>query len=254
MACLRLIARLDIKGANVIKGIHLEGNRVVGDPGQLSEKYYDQGIDEIIYMDAVATLYGRNSLQKMISKTARKVFIPLTVGGGVRSVEDVQSLLSAGADKIAVNTAAVKNPELIKNMAEKYGAQCIVLSIEAKKNRGDGWEAMVDHGREHTGLNVAAWAQKAVRLGAGEILLTSIDRDGTRKGFDIELCRIVSENVPVPVIISGGMGKPDDLKSVVVNGKADAVAMADILHFKRDDLDTIKEHAVQGGIKVRYDS
>lgn len=254
MSCTRLIARLDIKGDNVIKGIHLEGNRVVGDPGQLSAKYYEQGIDEIIYMDAVASLYGRNSLRKIVSKAAREIFIPLTVGGGVRSVEDVQGLLTAGADKIAVNTAAVKNPELVRMIAEKYGSQCVVLSIEAKRNKDSGWEAMVDHGREHTGLDAVEWASKAVTLGAGEILLTSIDQDGTRKGFDIDLCLSVSEAVSVPVIISGGMGSPKDVEAVVMNGKADAVAMADILHFERVGLDAIKKQAAQGGVRVRYDS
>lgn len=251
MGYTRLIARLDMKGANVIKGIHLEGNRVVGDAVALSEKYYLQGIDEIIYLDAVASLYGRNSLKEIVSRVAGKIFIPLTVGGGIRSVEDVQMLLSAGADKIAVNTAAVRNPELIRKMARTYGSQCIVLLVEAKQNTVYGWEVMVDHGREHTGLGVLDWIQQAVALGVGEILLISVDRDGTRKGFDMELCRTVSEAVPVPVIISGGMGSSKDLVKVVKDGKADAVAMADILHFERTDMRTLKSQIGKEGLKIR---
>ncbi len=251
MRPVRIIARLDIKGANVIKGIHLEGNRVVGDPVELSEKYYEQGIDEIIYMDAVASLYGRNSLRELVSRVARNIFIPLTVGGGIRSVEDVQALLSAGADKIAVNTAAAKEPELITRLSRRYGSQCVVLSIEAKKKQDNGWEAMTDHGREHTGMDVEEWAKKAVALGAGEILVTSIDRDGTRKGFDIDLCRYVSEAVQVPVIISGGMGSPEDLARVILEGKADGAVLADILHFDRVALAEIRAHVLQRGIKVR---
>jgi cyclase len=251
MRPVRIIARLDIKGTNVIKGIHLEGNRVVGDPVELSEKYYGQGIDEIIYMDAVASLYGRNSLRELVSRVARKIFIPLTVGGGIRSVEDVQALLSAGADKISVNTAAAKDPELITRLSRRYGSQCVVLSIEAKKKQNNGWEVMTDHGREHTGMDVEEWVRKAVALGAGEILVTSIDRDGTRKGFDIDLCRCVSEAVQVPVIISGGMGSPEDLTRVVLDGKADAVALADILHFERVSLGEIRAYALQKGMRVR---
>lgn len=254
MGCIRLIARIDIKGSNVIKGIHLEGNRVVGIPEELSQKYYENGIDEIIYMDAVASLYGRNSLQSIVSKVARNIFIPLTVGGGIRKSEDVQALLSAGADKVAINTAAVKTPGLIKELAHRYGSQCIVLSIEAKQFTSGSWEPLIDHGREHSGFDAVDWAKQGVELGAGEILLTSIDKDGTRKGFDIKLCERITKSVSVPVIISGGMGKKEDLVQVIKEGCADAVAMADILHFDRESLVNIREHAKACGIKVRDES
>jgi imidazole glycerol-phosphate synthase subunit HisF len=226
----------------------------VGDPEKLSERYYQNGIDEIIYMDAVASLYGRNNLQSIVSKVARKIFIPLTVGGGIRKSDDVQNLLSAGADKVAINTAAIKNPDLIKELSHRYGSQCIVLSIEAKQISHDKWEPLMDHGREHSGLDVIMWARRCVELGAGEILLTSIDREGTRKGFDIELCKKVTEAVPVPVIVSGGMDQEDDLVKVVVEGCADAVAMADILHFQRKSLWDIRKSVQKHGIKVRDES
>lgn len=249
----RFLARLDIKGPNVIKGIQLEGNRVVGDPGQLSNSYYQQGIDEIIYLDAVASLYGRNNLREIVSSVARNIFIPLTVGGGIRSSDDVQALLKAGADKIAINTQAVKNPSLITELSRKFGSQCIMLSIEAKKQAAGGWEPLIDHGREHTGLDLVKWAKQGVELGAGEILLTSIDRDGTGKGFDLELCREVSSSVDVPVIISGGMRTREDAIQAVTIGLADAVAMGAVLHFNWESLADIKKAVKEQGILVRDD-
>jgi cyclase len=185
MRKIRLIARLDIKGPNLIKGVHLEGLRVIGSPNEYALKYYQQGADELIYMDCVASLYGRNSLEEIIQNAAKDVFVPMTVGGGIRSVEDATNLLRCGADKVAVNTAAVANPQLISGISQRFGSQCMVLSIEAKQVGPDKWEVFTDNGRERTGLDVIDWVKKGVDLGAGEILLTSVDREGTRKGFDI---------------------------------------------------------------------
>ncbi len=247
----RLIARLDIKGPNLIKGIHLEGLRVIGSPNEHALRYYQQGADELIYMDIVASLYGRNSLGDIVRSAAQDVFIPMTVGGGIRSVADAKELLRCGADKVAVNTAAVKNPTLISDVAKRFGSQCVVLSVEAKQIGSNQWEAYTDNGRERTGLDVVEWAKRGVELGAGEILLTSVDREGTRKGFDIALVRAVTSQVPVPVIASGGMGKPEDLVDVVQHGEADAVAMADILHYGRASIDDIRRAAQNAGIEVR---
>lgn len=255
MANLRLIARLDIKGPNLIKGIHLEGLRVIGSPHEHALRYYRQGADELIYMDCVASLYGRNHLGDIIRAAARDIFVPMTVGGGIRSVDDVTQILRAGADKVAVNTAAVANPGLITEIARTFGNQCMVLSIEAKKVAPDRWEAFTDNGRELTGLDVIEWAKRGVALGAGEILLTSIDQEGTRKGFDVDLVRAVTSAVPVPVIASGGMGNPEDLVNVVREGGADAVAMADILHYRRAEIRDIRAVARAAGFGVRdYES
>ncbi|GGU69664.1 imidazole glycerol phosphate synthase cyclase subunit [Pseudomonas laurentiana] len=250
MSNTRLIARLDVKGPNLIKGIHLEGLRIIGSPNEHALSYYEQGIDELIYMDCVASLYGRNSLGELIRKTAENVFIPMTVGGGVRSVEDVANLLRCGADKVAVNTAAVGNPGLVSEIARRFGSQCMVLSIEAKRVAPDRWEVFTDNGRESTGLDVVEWARKGASLGAGEILLTSVDQEGTRKGFDLELVQTVTETVGIPVIASGGMGSAQHAVDVVGTG-ADAVAMADILHYKRAALADIRNDVSAAGIRVR---
>ena len=251
MRKIRLIARLDIKGPNLIKGIHLEGLRVIGSPNEHALKYYQQGADELIYMDCVASLYGRNSLDDIIQSTAKDVFVPITVGGGIRSVEDATNLLRCGADKVAVNTAAVANPQLISEISQRFGSQCMVLSIEAKQVDPNKWEVYVDNGRERTGLNVVDWIKKGVDLGAGEILLTSVDREGTRKGFDIPLLQAVTQEVSVPVIASGGMGKPEDMIDAVLQGKTDAIAMADILHYERSSIDDIRSAAISADIEVR---
>lgn len=247
----RLIARLDIKGPNLIKGIRLEGFRVIGDPQEYARRYYEQGADELVYMDIVASLYGRNSLHDIVQRTAHDVFVPLTVGGGIRSVNDVREILRAGADKVAINTAAVQRPELISEVAHVFGSQCMVLSIEAKRLSKGHWEVYTDNGRERTGLDVIEWARRGVELGAGEILLTSVDQEGTRKGFECELVRAVSDTVTVPVIASGGMGIAADLADVVQSGHADAVAMADILHYNRSTIPAIREFAREAGIEVR---
>ncbi len=232
MGSVRLIARLDIKAPNLIKGIHLEGLRVVGDPSEHARRYYEAGADELLYMDIVASLYERNSLEDLVRRTANDIFIPMTVGGGVRSIKDVDTLLRAGADKIAINTAAVRRPELITEVARHFGSQCMVVSIEAKRRRGGvGWEAYTDNGREHTGLDVIEWARRAQDLGAGEVLLTSVDQEGTRKGFDVELCRAVSSAVGIPVIASGGMGTVEHAVEVATGSEVSAVAMAHVLHY-----------------------
>lgn len=250
MKRIRLIPRLDIKGPNLIKGIHLEGLRVMGDPQEFARRYYEQGADELLYVDVVASLYGRNSLHDIIERAARDVFVPLTVTGGIRTVDDVRKILRAGADKIGINTAVTKRPELIREVARKFGSQCMVLSIEAKRIAEGRWEAYTDNGREKTGLDVIEWAQRGVELGAGEILLTSVDQEGTREGFDTELIAAVSKVVPVPVIASGGMGKLDHVVSAVREG-ADAVAMADILHYGRSIVGDIRATARAAGINVR---
>ncbi len=250
MSRVRVIARLDIKGPNLIKGIHLEGLRVIGDPYDYAKRYYEQGADELIYMDSVASLYNRNNLTEVVERAASGIFIPMTVGGGVRSVDDAMKLFLVGADKVAINTGAVANKQLISDMANRFGAQAMVLSIEAMKKQGGGWEAMTDNGREHTGLDVVAWAKEAVSLGAGEILLTSIDREGTQHGFDTALVHAVASAVSVPVIASGGMGRLDHATSVVRDGAADALAVAHMLHYNKTDIGQIKSHLASHTIDV----
>lgn len=251
MRSIRLIARLDIKGPNLIKGVRLEGLRVMGSPNEHTRRYYEQGADELIYMDAVASLYGRNSLGDLVRAAAKDVFVPITVGGGIRSVDDATHLLRCGADKVAVNTAAVKTPGLISEIARRFGSQCMVLSVEAGQVGTDRWEVLTDNGRERTGLDVLEWIGRGVEAGAGEILLTSVDREGTRKGFDIALVRAVTRLVSVPVIASGGMGTPEHLIEVVKDGGADAVAMADILHYGRATIGDVRHVAQAAGVDVR---
>ena len=251
----RLIARLDIKGPNLIKGIHLEGLRVIGDPQEHAKKYYEQGADELIYIDIVASLYGRSKLPEIVSRTAENVFVPLTVGGGIRNIEDVRELLRAGADKVAINTAAVQRPSLINEVSRRFGSQCMVLSIEAKKQSDTMWEVYTDSGREKTGIDVVDWAKEGVEQGAGEILLTSIDYEGTRKGFDIDLIKKKTDAVNIPVIASGGMGSEEHIRFAIEEGGADAIAMADILHYERSTINLIREEANKADIGVRkYDA
>lgn len=247
----RLIPRLDIKGPNLIKGINLEGLRVIGDPKAYARKYYEDGADELLYVDVVASLYGRNSLHEIVRRSVQDVFVPLTVTGGIRSVDDVREMLRSGADKVGINTAATKRPELIREVARKFGSQCMVLSIEAKQVAPGRWEAYTDNGREPTGLDVVEWARQGVELGAGEILLTSIDNEGTRHGFETTLIRAVATAVQVPVIASGGMGKPVDAVTAVKSGCADAVAMADILHYNRATLADIRGAMTAASLEVR---
>ena len=251
MKKIRFIARLDIKGDNLIKGIHLEGLRVIGSPNEYAVKYYSQGADELVFMDTVASLYGRNHLGDIIKSATNNIFVPMTVGGGVRSLSDAIEILRCGADKIAVNTAAVLNPNLISDISSVLGSQSMVLSVEAKKVDKNKWEVYTDNGREGTGIDVVEWCTKGVSLGAGEILLTSVDQEGTRKGFDIPLMKAVTDVVTVPVIASGGMGKLKDLHDVVSESDVDAIAMADMLHYNRSSFYEVKEFAATTGIMVR---
>lgn len=241
MRKIRLIARLDIKNSNLIKSIHLEGLRIVGNPNIYAKKYYEDGVDELIFMDCVATLYGRNNLSNIIKEATKDVFIPITVGGGIRTMEDVKEILNCGADKIAVNTAAVKNPNFISEIASSIGSQSLVLSIEAKKKKEDEWEVYTSNGRDPTGLNVLDWIKKATKLGVGEILLTSVDKEGTRKGFDIELMSTVSKITDIPIIASGGLGEIKHLEDVINFGNVDAAAIADAIHYKRIKVKELKK-------------
>lgn len=227
---IRIIPRLDIKGPNMVKGIHLEGLRVLGKPEDFARHYYESGADEIMYQDVVATLYERNSLEDIITKTAKEIFIPLTVGGGLRTIEDIKKVLRAGADKVSLNTAVIKDPEIIKKASRKFGSSTIVIAIEAIKQDGK-YLAYTDNGRNYTGVEVLTWAKKCEELGAGEIFLTSVDREGTGQGFDIELVRMVSRAVSIPVIAHGGAGKLEHISDVIEDGKADAVSMASMLHY-----------------------
>lgn len=248
---MRLIARLDVKAPHLIKGVRLEGLRKIGDPNEFARRYYEQGADEILYMDVVASLYNRNSLLDIVERTTRDVFVPITVGGGIRSIEDVAAALRSGADKVAINTAAVRRPELISEVARTFGSQCMVLSIEAKQRQDGGWEAYTDNGREHGGRDVVSWAKQAVDLGAGEILVTSVDREGTFAGFDLPLIRAVSGAVPVPVIASGGMGSNDDCVAAVHEGGVDAIAIAGCLHYNRSTVGEVRAHLAARDIQVR---
>jgi cyclase len=250
MSSIRLIARLDVKAPYLIKTIRFEGLRKLGVPADYARRYYEQGIDEIIYIDAVASLYQRNTIVDLVRETAHDVFVPVTAGGGVRSIEDARILLRAGADKVAVNTAAIHRPALITELARTFGSQCVVISIQAKRHQKDGWEAYCDMGREHTGLDVVAWAREAESLGAGEFLLTSVDREGTRLGFDLELISAVSKAVSIPIIASGGMGTATHLREAVTAG-ADAIAMAHVLHYGITTIPALRSEARAAGLTVR---
>jgi cyclase len=228
---IRIIPRLDIKGPNLVKGIHLEGLRVLGKPEFFAKHYYENGADELFFQDTVASLYDRNSLHDIISRTAREIFIPLTVGGGLRSIDDIRQVLRAGADKVSINTAAIKNPQFIKEAAEHFGSSTIVIAIEAIRQNDGRYLAYTDNGREYTGVEVVAWAQQAEELGAGEIVITSVDREGTGEGYDLELTSMVALAVRVPVIAHGGAGSAGDVVEVISKANADAVAVASILHY-----------------------
>lgn len=228
---IRIIPRLDIKGPNLVKGIHLEGLRVLGRPEVFAEEYYQAGADEFVFMDAVASLYGRNSLLDVIERTANHIFIPLTVGGGLTTVEDMEKVLHCGADKVAINTAAMNRPDLINEAAQRYGSSTIVVHIDAKRQKSGEWFAYTDNGRENSHRNAVNWAKESVERGAGEILVTSIDKEGTASGFDTNLVRIISEAVSVPVIACGGAGELTDIISVIRKGLADAVCLSSILHY-----------------------
>jgi cyclase len=246
----RVIARLDIKGPNLVKGIQLEGLRVMGKPEEFSREYCDQGVDELIYMDVVASLYGRNSIHDLISRTAKNTFIPLTVGGGLRSIQDIADVLRAGADKVSLNTAAVKNPELIRQASRYFGSSTIVVTIEAIKQPDGTYEAFIDNGREETGREVVAWAKEAASLGAGEIVITSVDNEGTGKGYDTALTQAVTAAVDIPVVASGGAGTAEDVVEVFRKGNADAAAIASVLHYGHiHNTDDFGHHDEEGNVE-----
>jgi cyclase len=228
----RIIPRLDIKGPNLVKGINLEGLRVLGKPEVFAKFYYQNGADELFFQDVVASLYDRNNLHDIISKTAKEIFIPLTVGGGIRSIEDIKCVLRAGADKVSINTAAIKRPLFIKEAAEKYGSSTIVVAIEAILEKEGVYRAYTDNGREITGMNVLEWAQQVEALGAGELVITSVDREGTGMGFDIELTKMIADAVSIPVIAHGGCTDAEDVVRVINSTDIDAVCISSILHYE----------------------
>lgn len=251
MKTIRLISRLDIKAPFLVKGVQFEGLRKLGDPNEYALKYYKNGIDEIFYIDIVASLYNRNTLTDIISKTTKEVFVPITVGGGLRNLFDIEKALRAGADKVSLNTAAIKDPNIINEASKRFGSSCIVLSIEAKKNKQNYWEAYYDNGREHSGLNVIDWVKEAENRGAGEILVTSVDRDGTRKGFDIELVEKVSSSITVPLVVSGGLGKLDDITQLKMIDNISGIAIGSSLHYDDLSVKKIREHCKHEDIPIR---
>lgn len=239
---MRIIARLDVKNNHVIKGIHLEGLRKVGDPQVLATKYYNEGVDEIILIDSVASLYGRNNLFPVIRRASENVFVPITVGGGLRSLDDVSEALDCGADKVAINTAAVRAPALISSISRKYGSQCMVASIQTKHTK-TGFEAYVDGGRERTGLCAIKWARQLEDQGAGELLVTSIDKDGTKTGFDIEVIVAINESVKIPVLVSGGFGMPQHIAKLIEFTKPSGICFGSVLHYGLTSIEKLRQAA-----------
>jgi len=248
----RLIVCLDVKGARVVKGVNFVGLRDVGDPVSLAEHYEHEGADEITFLDISASSEERATLLDVARRTAERLFIPLTIGGGVRTADDVARVLRAGADKVSLNSAAVARPEVLTEVADRFGAQCVVASIDAKRDSAGVWRVWVKGGREQTPLEAVAWAQECVARGAGDVLLTSIDRDGARTGYDLELTRAVADAVVVPVIASGGAGTSQHLVDAVVEGHADAVLVAGILHDGVTTVRALKDHMRTAGLAVRH--
>ena len=231
MKFIRIIPRLDIKGPNLVKGIHLEGLRVLGKPEDFAQLYYEQGADELIYQDTVASLYQRNNLTEIVTRTAENIFIPLTVGGGIRTLDDINNVLRAGADKVSINTAVINNPDFINQASRAFGSSTIVVAIEAIRQPDGNYLAYTDNGREYTGVEVLAWAREAEERGAGEILLTSIDREGTGDGFDQNLIKIVSDEITIPIIAHGGAANVSHVVDAIISAGADAVAVASMFHY-----------------------
>ena len=247
----RIIPCLDVTAGRVVKGVNFLELRDAGDPVEIAKRYDDQGADEITFLDITATSDGRDLILDIIEAVASQVFIPLTVGGGVRAVEDVRRLLNAGADKVGINSSAISNPQLVYDAAQKYGSQCIVVAIDAKKASDGRWEVFTHGGRKATGLDAIEWAKKMEGLGAGEILLTSMDRDGTKSGFDLDLTRSVSDAISIPVIASGGVGGLQDLSDGVKIGRADAVLAASIFHYGQHTVQEAKRFMAEQGIPMR---
>lgn len=237
---MRTIARLDIKNEYVIKGIQLEGLRKVGNPNEMARQYYEGGIDELLFIDCVASLYERRSIFEILRRASEEVFIPITIGGGLRTLDDIEAALDSGADKVAINTAAVARPEFLTEVAQRYGSQCVVASIQSKRV-GKGWEVYVDAGREKTGIDVVEWARRTEALGAGELLLTSVDKDGTRTGFDVDLIEAVNAAVNIPVIAGGGFGKSEHIAGLVKRSVPSGLFFASMLHYKKMDVRDLKD-------------
>ncbi|MDD2738272.1 MAG: imidazole glycerol phosphate synthase subunit HisF [Methylomonas lenta] len=251
----RIIPCLDVDNGRVVKGVQFVDIRDAGDPVEIARRYDQEGADEITFLDITATHHNRDTIVHVVEEVASEVFIPLTVGGGIRTLEDIRTMLNAGADKVGINSAAVFNPEFVKQAADKFGSQCIVVAIDAKKVSQPGeencWEIFTHGGRKPTGINAVEWAIKMKDFGAGEILLTSMDRDGTKSGFDLALTRAISEAVSIPVIASGGVGNLDHLADGIIEGKADAVLAASIFHFAEYTVEQAKRHMQSRGIEVR---
>ncbi len=251
MKNIRIIPRLDIKGPNVVKPVHTEALRVVGNPRELARRYYEEGADEIVYMDIVASLYQRNLDFDLLRSVTESIFIPFTVGGGIRDIRDINNALRSGADKVAINTYAIHHPEFITVAAKEFGSQCIVLSVEAKKQPSGRWEIYTDGGRERSGVDAVEWAKRGIELGAGEIMITSIDQDGTRRGYDLNLIKKITEFANVPVIAYGGAGNSGHIEEVILEGRADAVAAASVFHYKDFTIGELKNHLNDKSINVR---
>lgn len=247
----RIIPCLDVKDGKVVKGINFVGLKEVGDPVELARQYYEQGADELVFLDITATNEERDTITELVSKVAAEIFIPFTVGGGIRTLEDIRKILLAGADKVSLNSAAVKNPQLIKEGAEKFGSQCIVLAIDAKKRADGGWNVYTAGGRYDTGIDLLDWVREGLSLGAGEILLTSMDADGTKQGYDLEMLHAVQKIAHVPLIASGGCGSLEDFKEVFLNDAADAALAASLFHYGELTVGQVKEALADVGVPVR---
>jgi len=245
---------LDVKDGRVVKGVNFLNLKDAGDPVQVAQAYDREEADEIVFLDITASFEKRQTMLDVVKKTAETVFMPLTVGGGIRNLDDIRELLNAGTDKVSINTAAVEKPELVKDAAEKFGSQCVVVAIDAKRRdskKGGGWEVYINGGRTPTGIDAVEWGRQVEELGAGEILLTSMDMDGTKNGYDIELTRVFSENLSIPIIASGGAGKLEHLYEVLVEGKADAALAASIFHFREYSIKETKEYLKKKNVEVR---
>lgn len=247
----RIIPKLEIKGENLVKGIRFDGLRVLGSPHRIAKHYYDHGADELIYVDIVASLYDRNNLLDIVTKTASDIFIPLTVGGGIRTLDDIQNALLAGADKVAINTAAIKEPSFIRKAANRFGSSTIVVQIETQKRAEGKYEAFTDNGRESTGFDALEWAKQVIDLGAGEILLTSVDRDGTGMGIDLSLVQIISDASNVPVVVGGGVGKIQDAVEAIQTNRIDGLTIASCFHYEQLNENNI-DHSCKTQIENKY--
>ncbi|MFC1730517.1 imidazole glycerol phosphate synthase subunit HisF [candidate division KSB1 bacterium] len=250
MLAKRIIPCLDVKDGRVVKGKNFIGLNDAGNPVDLAKKYNDEGADELVFLDITASIENRGTMVCVVKEVAKQVFIPFTVGGGIKSMDDIQRMLEAGADKISINTEAIRNPELIRKSAQRFGSQCIVIAIDAKR-KGKNWSVFVNGGRDDTGIDAIGWAKEAEKMGAGEILLTSMDKDGTKDGFDIELTRLISQSVNIPVIASGGAGTPASISEVLMEGKADAALAASIFHYKEFSIKETKDYLKDNGVEIR---